>query len=607
MAVGRWRSRATLGTAVLFLSSLFIGQVGAAMDVGVGLSGVCDWGTQVEFINIMKQSREWDSRRVPLTDNTGFDIEQKLEYDENGYPLELPYTEGGVDYVVRTTFDRPDIAVFPDGIYTVLWEGDGEIAIICKGGPCDAVNVISSDPNKMVVDISWSTASPSNIIQLRILRSERSNHVRNIRFLLPGYDETNYDESQPFNPVFLHKLEPFSTIRFMDWMGTNHSKAEKWTERRPATFYTMSSYDLQGRDKMGGVAIEYIVKLLNVSGKDGWLCMPHKANDDYLRQIATYFRDNLNPSSKLYLEWSNEVWNTNFSQNWWTYDLRDTQFPEAEGDFKKTIALFEKRMFDIWYDVWGAQKNRLTRVVSGRAVDPSFAITKCDYLGADNWDAISSSGYFGNFEQRPHGASDNSTLEDLFRAMYDNVDGVYNRGYPVWKEHGDYAASKGKRYLQYEGGHHLTTKGNEGPLLDLFTQAHYDARMYDLYEYALGKCQEAGSGLFMAFVLASDQTSKHGAWGHLNDVYLTPSKQTAPKYQALLDLMGYELVPYEQYSVSVDQQTKPLRPASIAVAPRGAQAEVLFDMSGRVVWGLPMGIALRREGVQVRRILTVRR
>jgi len=484
----------------------------------------------------------------------------------------------------------------PDGNYTILWEGEGDIAVIGKNGPCEGISEISSAPNKMVVNINWAKMPDDNILQLRILKSVKGNHVRNIRFLLPGFDETNYSESQPFNPRLLHKLQPFTTIRFMDWMGTNNSDAKKWSERRPETFYTMGQYKLPGGGKMGGVALEYIVKLLNVTGKDGWVNIPHLADEEYIRNMATYFLNNLNKTSKIYLEWSNEVWNGSFSQNWYAWNVKDSQFPEAKGDYKKTVALFEKRVFDIWADVWGTQKNRLVRVVSGRAVQFDFARDKCEFLGPDNWDAISCTGYFGNFESNPQGANNSSTLDDLFKALQDNVDGVYNRGAPNWNEHGAYAKQKGKRFVQYECGHHLTTKGATGHIYDLFTQAHFDPRMYNLYQYAMDKCEKAGSDLFMAFVLASDQAGRYGGWGHLQDLSVEPSKKTAPKYTALLDHANYTLEPYSEFRVGIHAGSME-RKSFVPLRYRTNGPARFFSLDGRLL-GSPRrhGMVLKYTG-----------
>jgi len=62
--------------AILLL--LGVHSLFAKMNIGVGLNGIADYGSEIDFINILKMSRWWDSRKLPLTDNKGYDIEEKI-------------------------------------------------------------------------------------------------------------------------------------------------------------------------------------------------------------------------------------------------------------------------------------------------------------------------------------------------------------------------------------------------------------------------------------------------------------------------------------------------------------------------------------------------
>jgi hypothetical protein len=42
---------------------------------------------------------------------------------------------------------------------------------------------------------------------------------------------------------------------------------------------------------------------------EGWFCIPFKADDDYVRKYAEYLKTNLREDIKIYVEYSNEVWN----------------------------------------------------------------------------------------------------------------------------------------------------------------------------------------------------------------------------------------------------------------------------------------------------------
>jgi hypothetical protein len=43
--------------------------------------------------------------------------------------------------------------------------------------------------------------------------------------------------------------------------------------------------------------------------------MPHQASDEYVRQFALLVKEKLDPSLKVYIEYSNEVWNGIFAQH----------------------------------------------------------------------------------------------------------------------------------------------------------------------------------------------------------------------------------------------------------------------------------------------------
>lgn len=42
--------------------------------------------------------------------------------------------------------------------------------------------------------------------------------------------------------------------------------------------------------------------------KDIWINIPHAADDEYVTNLAKLIKDKLDPSLKVYVEYSNEVW-----------------------------------------------------------------------------------------------------------------------------------------------------------------------------------------------------------------------------------------------------------------------------------------------------------
>lgn len=58
-------------------------------------------------------------------------------------------------------------------------------------------------------------------------------------------------------------------------------------------------------------AIEYC----NIVKADAWFNIPALATDDYVTKFATLLRDNVDKNLKIYIEYSNEIWNIDFSQS----------------------------------------------------------------------------------------------------------------------------------------------------------------------------------------------------------------------------------------------------------------------------------------------------
>ena len=115
----------------------------------------------------------------------------------------------------------------------------------------------------------------------------------------------------------------------MDWMATNNSLAKEWSGRKRPGFYTMvgEEGDAIGRWGKpagtfpqlfaGGVAPEIMILLANMTQTDPWFCMPHRATPEYMTEFARLVKAKLDPKRKVYLEYSNEVWNWGFQQAGW--------------------------------------------------------------------------------------------------------------------------------------------------------------------------------------------------------------------------------------------------------------------------------------------------
>ena len=147
------------------------------------------------------------------------------------------------------------------------WEGDGELAF-----PGLDARVVARGPHRIVLDVQDTRGA----MQVAIVRTNPADPVRDVRFLWPGTEAAQ--PTQPFNPLFLERLAPFSTLRFMDWGATNGSPVARWADR--------ARVEERHWTTERGVPLEVMLDLANTLQADPWLCIPHLADDDYVRHFV---------------------------------------------------------------------------------------------------------------------------------------------------------------------------------------------------------------------------------------------------------------------------------------------------------------------------------
>ena len=81
-----------------------------------------------------------------------------------------------------------------------------------------------------------------------------------------------------FTNAFLHQLQPFSTIRFMDWMDDDRFDGVHLAAAHPATSFLSTG--------PAGVPYEDMIELANESQKDMWINIPALATPNYVQNLA---------------------------------------------------------------------------------------------------------------------------------------------------------------------------------------------------------------------------------------------------------------------------------------------------------------------------------
>ena len=112
-------------------------------------------------------------------------------------------------------------------------------------------------------------------------------------------------------------LSPFPVVRFMNWQQTNYSgdtvrpMIQNWDDLpKPEDDW---GYHGGPWEQFRGVPLQVIIDFANKLGVRPWICIPHAASEDLMREIIAFVVSNA--KHRPIFEYSNELWNTLFFQH----------------------------------------------------------------------------------------------------------------------------------------------------------------------------------------------------------------------------------------------------------------------------------------------------
>lgn len=509
---GPWRVRVVVCLLTLATTACAIAADSVpAARLGMNLAGPADWMTELPFVDVFRTSRVWISQKQ----GAGWGKGPKLDLDDHGYVKRLE-----PDCYAETMICTIDGGHYPSGVYTVLYDGEGKLE------PAFAAKLKSAAPGRLLIDVDASRGGFS----LRLRETDPQNPVRNIHVIMPGFEDTW--QKEPFHPAFLARWKGFACYRFMDWMHTNGSHIAAWADRPTPESATFSKR---------GVALEWMIDLCNRQRVDPWFCMPHMANDDFVRRFAEMVKQKLDPSLKIYIEYSNEVWNGQFTQSRYAGEqgvklgLGPADKPWEAGWHYTAVRSVE--IFKIWEEVFGGH-DRLVRVLPSQAANPYVSEQILKYQdAAKHADALAIAPYISYSIGRGKTA-------DLGRQMADwSVDQMLDHFEKTampqcidWMHKSKALADKyGVQLIAYEGGQHMVAFMPDAGLVDkvsaVMHAANRNPRMGEIYKRYYDAWAGAGGDLFAVFASTS-RFSKYGAWGLAE--YYDSKPADYPKLQATL-------------------------------------------------------------------------
>jgi len=454
--------------------------------LGTNLAAFSDGSTQWPLVDAFKMARLWAAKTPG----------EPLEIDENGNVKSLK--PGQVAETVIYTNGH-----HPLGKYTLLWTGSGEFET--EGGS----SIKIESPGKAILEVTEDRA-----IQLNLIKVDPEDPPRDIRLIMPGYEDTYKEE--PFHPVFLQRMSLYRSLRFADWGATNDSKQRIWKDRA-----TLEDATYTGPN---GVPYEVMIDLANTKSSIPWFSIPHLADDEYVRSLAKLIKEKLNPGLRICVEYSNETWG--FEQSKWCQD-QGLKLKLSDGQQEAGQRYYSQRsveIFAIFEEVFGG-KSRLVRMLStpmGSAKDADAVLSWKG--GGRKADALAIAPYFGAGSQA-------GTLDDLFSKSKLEIAGPLR---DQFFEYSSVAAKYRLKLVAFAGGQHLTSISNSTKLLE---DANRDLRIADAYGSMLKNWRSSGGTLFMSYNDCSPWTPKN-QWGVIE--YQNQDPQTSYKNQALIQ---YALFP----------------------------------------------------------------
>ena len=493
--------------------------------IGTNLELLSYWSPQVPFVDVMRSSSEWLSGTM-----TSWGPGAPLDLDANGWVRSLRPGQVVRKVMLREFGDR-----YPGGRYLVRYKGEGKLNFGF------AAKIAAERRGEMLIDVQPNDGG----IYLWVDATNPANYLREIEIIMPG----GICEGDPFKhvasaqdcgsrkflgfadnrnilfyPVFAERLRGYSALRFMDWMHTNSSPVATWAQRTPLTH---SSWAMKS-----GAPVEVMIALANLVGAHPWFTLPHQADEAYARSFAQMVKEQLDPALGVYLEHSNEVWNTQFTQ----HEYLTNRAKAAGVNLPQYHALRTRTLAGVFKAELGAE--RVVAVLGVQAAGTWVAASGLDYLkgrfgaAALGIDALAIAPYFG---VSPTPAEAGQFTAMTLDAFINHVrTSVFAREAGHMAKHRALARKYGLRMFAYEGGQHM---GGVGPAQDnkalnaLFDDLNRDPRIKQLYLDYLAVWMREGGELFMHFNDVSRYT-KWGRWGALE--YVAQPRSESPKFDALM-------------------------------------------------------------------------
>ena len=520
-------------TALTILASMANFASAQHASVGINLEGNTYYSEEYAFTDLSNSVRPLFAQKNGA--GWGQNDPGSVILGADGYPTFL-----ASDHSARTLWDLPK--GHAGGQHVLLWDGTGDLGMILTSGN----DIVSTAPGRIVFDLPVSSPQ-KNRRGFEIQSTDPSDPVRNIR-IVPIGQEAAYTGSTPSNPfrdVFTNRWSDMSAFRYMDWTKVNESTLSNWADRPQPGDLT------QAGDH--GIALEHQIDHANLTQTQPWFNVPHLATDNFVTNMATLIRDNLDAGLTARIEFSNEVWNSGFNQTQYAISQAPSIGETADGlGGLRWYSHRSVEIFDIFEDVFTdgganpAGMDRLLRVMATQAANDWAADRVLEYNDAYlKTDVIAIAPYFGNGVQAADAgtwlnatwperiAMVESDLQTAMGRMDDYASLISDRtddqGNPIYDHLKLFAYEGGQHYLGFPNTH------SDVALTELMQELSRRPEMQQWYFDYLTHWDQIGGEDFMIFASMGDWT-QWGSWSVME--YEGQPLSESPKLAGILDYLA---------------------------------------------------------------------
>jgi hypothetical protein len=317
--------------------------------------------------------------------------------------------------------------------------------------------------------------------------------------------------TNPFQPQLVLELRKYTgALRFMDFTATNTEQVTNWASRTQKT----DPLSKQSGES-GGVAWEWAALLCNLTGRDCWVNIPYQSAvgrnaNDYALQLAKLLQAQLDPSLRVYVEYSNEAWNGMFPTL--NYCLAQGKQLHLDTDnytnAYEYYAVASAKCFEAFDAVFGKDSSRVVKVIGGMRDTAYLVDAELNQLAAEGHSLKNVVYAVAPYFSASTLAGLQADLTGMLKDLQVVVTAVKKHGVPI---------------VTYEGGQELYSgalKPNRDPV------------MYTLYTSLLDSLKSMGFAEACLYLHQSPYDDGN-AWGL--EEKLGQDLATAHKMRAVLD------------------------------------------------------------------------